>query len=227
MIKYLLPLLLLSCQRHDPIPNIIDSVAIVQGSSGIVVYSDADFSLVLTAFHVIAEDDRYSVSFLFLNGGPTRMFEAYVDDVDFENDLALLRFKPGFKLPHSTIAPRDPKLGDDVWIAGNPNYNYRSLKKGIVSSKDRTLTWELSGGVIFGRSGGGAFNMDGELIGIAHSVDAYTPPGACKIKAKCWAVALTDFGFFTPPHAIRTFLTDGIYGDAGFFDYIKEGKHGW
>jgi S1-C subfamily serine protease len=227
MIKYLLPFLLLACNHHDPITNMMDSVAIVQQSSGIVVYSDADFSLVLTALHVIADDERFTVSFLYLNGGPTRVFDAYIDDLDVDNDLALLRLNPGFKLAYSKVARVDPKLGDDVWIAANPNFNYRSLKKGIVSSKDRPFTWELSGGVIFGSSGGGAFNLNGELIGIAHSVDSYAMPGSCTKKGKCLQASLPDFGFFVPPDVIRAFLTNGIYGDAGYFDYLKEVKHGW
>jgi S1-C subfamily serine protease len=229
--KLLLALVLCSCNpsQSGVLNRIVDSTVIVQSSSGVVVYSDEEQSLVLTACHVVKTElfnakpimvgylvqDKYGLVL------ESDMFEADDVECDEDNDLAVLKIYPERRLTASPIARVDPKLGDDIWISANPNFNYHSLKKGIVSSTARYGYWELSGGIIFGSSGGGAFNQRGEVFGVAHTVDSYNSHYCPNDMAgECFRVMLSDFGFFVRPDVLRAYLLQCKFHDK--FKYLKQ-----
>ena len=222
--------LLAGCGRVSVPQHIMNSVVLVDSSSGVVVYSDQERSLVLTAFHVVKgdlEEGRIiKVGYLDIDLTYTKATIRYYDVGSFKldptKDLALLEIHPGFKLDTSRIARSEPALGDDVWIGANPNLNYRSLKRGVVSSKDRldhgNVLWELSGGVIFGSSGGGAFNQWGEEIAVVHSVDAYDSE-LCDDNDVCMPLMLPEMGYFIPLADVTRFLLRD--SSSHYFDYLK------
>ena len=219
--------------------QIMESVVIVNTSSGVVVKSDSDKSLVLTAYHVIQDsiekepDGDIYVMFLYVINGVPFLDKYRVENLIFDelNDLALLEIHPGRILFHSDIASanNDPELGDDIFIGANPNYRYRSLKKGIISSKVRyrgsVLTWEVSAGVVFGSSGGGAFTMDGKVFGVVRSVEP--------LKTDCWEeedekgetheecsfIPIYYMGYISTPQEIRSFILSGKYSKD--FSYLR------
>lgn len=226
MLKLLLSLVLLtSCSKPDTIQNMINSVVIVNGSSGVIIHADNSFALVLTSHHVVANSIQNNLPIVV--DSPPYTFVATGGAFDDTLDLSLLLLRTKSILPYSKIALVNPKLGDDIWIAANPNHNIRSLKKGVVSSTSRQWNgihgWELSGGIIFGSSGGGAFNISGELFGIARAVDSYGTE-FCKIgrdyEITCLRIALPDVGMFVPPDDIRKFVLGSEFDS--YFDYLKE-----
>jgi hypothetical protein len=228
--KVLVALLLCSCHpsKGEVLATMIDSTIMVQNSSGIVVYSDPEQSLILTACHVIHSDlyNAKPVTAGFMVQDDVGMMldleQFDVDDAecDEDTDLAIVQIYPERQLTASKVALFDPSVGDDIWISANPNYNYHSLKKGIVSSTTRYGYWELSGGIVFGSSGGGAFNQRGELFGIAHAVDAYNTHYCLDALAgECIRVVLSDFGFFVRPDVIREYLLHSKFNDK--FNYLK------
>jgi S1-C subfamily serine protease len=192
-----------------------------------VVYSDATVSLVLTAFHVVKGDlesgSNIRVGYLTFDGVKAATIVYNVAGFRFDplHDLALLEIHPGKQLPISLVAQAAPLLGEDIWLGTNPNLNYRSLKRGVVSSLHRVIGtdifWELSGGVIFGSSGGGAFNTKGELIAVVHSVDAY-PSELCGEEG-CMPLMLPEMGYFVPLADVKRFLL--LDGSVKYFDYLR------
>lgn len=217
--------------------NIINSVVIVENSSGIVIYQDAEYAIVLTAAHVIHSpnaSEPFEVKLLTINDqGKLDLVPFEVEDyaVDDQLDLALL------KVPYldDTIVPapianfrEDPKVGDDIYVAANPHYHYRSLKKGILSSKYRLSkslvnTWEVDAMIIFGSSGGGAFTKDGKLFGVVSGIDALKTDHCWGIidleegsKAECLSLPMTEIGYVVSPRNIRKFISSSKFAE--YFD---------
>ena len=124
-------------------------------------------------------------------------------------DLALLKIEAD-TIPQ-TIASRvlpDTKhvqRGDHVYVVGNPHMLDANLNEGVVSSVNRTLHWDetnedthyygIDAGVNPGNSGGAAYNLDLDLIGV---------PGAMLRGA-------TGIGFAIPAETIRAFLSEHCY----------------
>jgi len=224
--------------------KIMETVVIADSASGIIVYSDEERTLVLTAHHVVDDaiektaccgcDYGVDVSLLHVIAGVMPVFESYdVVNIEFEEstDLAVLEIHPKKVFRHSRVAKNSPRLGDDIWLAGNPDRVYRSLKKGIISSKERWVggssSWEISGGVIFGSSGGGIFNMDGELVGIMKAVNIYMSRQCYDLwdtKGEwmgyhCIQMPTPFIGYATPRFFVEEFLLESSYGS--YFDYLR------
>lgn len=228
-----------------PIPEkILDTIVTVERSSGVIVDSTDTHALILTAYHVVSplvnpdgtlknKDKPVTISFAFFSK-PKRealllriFYYSKKIYIQKDEDLALIEIEVDGNLYYSKLGTQDPKLAEEVFVAGNPNFNYRSISKGIISSKDRYVSemhvWQISGGVIFGQSGGGAFNADGELMAIAKSVDLYFT-GFCVTdeesdETNCLKSAIPYIGYFVPRHAIKKFLLSTEFKDR--FEYLK------
>lgn len=222
--------------------KIVDTVTLTENGSGIIIHSTETHALVLTAYHVVMDkitpdgelidkEDPVQVNFMFffkLDDKVKFLRIAYKADKVYVNeteDIALLEIETNTRVNYAKISLKEPKVGEEVFLAGNPNFNYRTLTKGIISNKDRyvnhTHVWQLSGGVIYGSSGGGAFNMDGDLIAIAKSVDLYHS-GFCfgnEEETACLRNAIPHIGYFVPLSVIKNFLLSTEFKDR--FEYLK------
>ncbi len=119
----------------------------------------------------------------------------------------------------------DPKLGDDIYIASNPHFHYRSLKKGIISSVFRvtgqgTKVWEIDAMIIFGSSGGGAFTKDGKLFGVVSGIDALQTDHCWGIidlegesKVQCLTLPMPEIGYIIPPQVVREFILKSKFAE--------------
>ncbi len=119
--------------------------------------------------------------------------------VDQKHDLALYESSedtPGH--PTATIAVSDPLVGEDLHFMGHQMSMAWSYKHGWVSSwreadifEDYEGPWmQVSAPIYYGDSGGGAYNAQGELVGIAHSILTEVP----------------NVGFYVAPSTIKDFL---------------------
>lgn len=226
--------------------DIQDTVVGVNDSSGVIIQSDDKHTLVLTDYHVVWRmvdengnykgDEKPKVLFKYVYKDQDKNFhtttiyyeckEIYIDK---SVDLAILRIDTGVKLNYSKINMKKLDIGDDIYIVGNPNGNYRSVVKGILSSKDRYYNnspmLQISGGVTYGTSGGGAFTMDGQLVGLARLVDLRKTDFCTSVKffdieyPDCYIETIPYMGFFTPPEIIRDFILSTKFKDK--FDYLK------
>ncbi|MDQ7778975.1 MAG: trypsin-like peptidase domain-containing protein [Planctomycetota bacterium] len=97
-----------------------------------------------------------------------RWFDAKVLGTDVEADLALLKIK-GSDLPSAKLGSTEKmKAGQDIFIIGNPLGLEHSLTTGIVSGMNRMKGRIQTNALINqGNSGGPAFDMGGEVVGIA------------------------------------------------------------
>lgn len=251
--KILLFVFVFACNCNNdiykiPTPDkVLLTVVAVNNSSGILVYSDGSYSLVLTSLHTISDlqiDENInfsSVKFIWTyipEGSDEQEVEVfsfpieviYKDDV---LDLALLKIESGVKYYYATVSKDKLVLGQEIYAASNPKGNYRSLKRGIVSSTDRwakkSSVWEMDCGVIFGSSGGGVFNMKGELVGIIRAMDSlqtnfcsdmYDDDGNI-VGSNCLSIPMTFIGYFSPPDTIKKFLLDS---KVEVFDYLKKAE---
>lgn len=149
--------------------------------SGIIISRDG---YIITNAHV-AENEYYEVTKLVVNVNTTdpengtsvsTAYEAQLLGSDTDTDLAVLKIKPDGDLTAATLGDSDKlSLGDDVVIIGNPLGLETSVSKGIVSGLNRQVYDDNSISAIQtdtainrGNSGGGLFNMYGEVVGVVN-----------------------------------------------------------
>lgn len=149
--------------------------------SGIIISKDG---YIITNAHV-AENDYYTVSKLVVNVNTTdpnngtsvsTAYDATLVGSDTDTDLAVLKIKPDGDLPAATLGDSDNlSLGDDVVVIGNPLGLETSVSKGVVSGLNRQVYDDNSISAIqtdtainSGNSGGGLFNMYGEVVGVVN-----------------------------------------------------------
>jgi S1-C subfamily serine protease len=115
---------------------------------------------------------------------------AYV--LDRRADLALLiatnpKSVPAHDIAH--LANKQPEVGEQLGIVGHPGGLYWTYMNGTVSAYRDSMKsagmksvdgpfMQVSADVWHGSSGGGAFNSDGELVGIASFLKSDTPAAA-------------------------------------------------
>ncbi len=148
--------------------------------SGIVISSDG---YIITNAHV-AENDDHPVSKLVVNVNTTdpdtgdSLSTSYTAELlgsDTDTDLAVLKIDAK-DLHAAKLGDSDKlSLGDDVVVIGNPLGLETSVAKGVVSGLNRQVYDDNSISAIqtdtainSGNSGGGMFNMYGEVVGVVN-----------------------------------------------------------
>ena len=142
--------------------------------SGFVISADG---YVVTNNHVVSKADK--VKLRFQNGDE---FEAKVIGTDAKTDVALLKIDTTKILPFVTFASADAKVGDWVMAVGNPFGLGGTVTAGIVSARGRDLGagpyddyLQIDASINKGNSGGPAFNLEGEVVGVNTAI--YSPSG--------------------------------------------------
>lgn len=146
--------------------------------SGVIISSDG---LILTCHHVIEGSETVHV---ILTDGSTYVAEVYGEDS--WSDLALIKIDvTGLPYAELAVPTGDSEnaysymaVGEQVVAIGNPLGKLGgSVTTGIISALGRSITVEgmpmtlmqIDASVNPGNSGGGLFNMDGNLIGIVNA----------------------------------------------------------
>ena len=163
--------------------------SVVAGSgSGVIIHADG---IIVTNHHVIAECDRIYVR---LTNGDT--YEAILRGSDERGDIALLKITPQNDKPLTVAKLGYSKalaLGEEVIAIGNPLGELGgTVTNGIISATEREINMDgvtmkllqTNAAINSGNSGGGLFNMAGELIGI--------------VNAKYAAAGVEGLGFAIP-----------------------------
>ncbi len=142
--------------------------------SGVVFTSDG---YVITNAHVVEGADKMTVVAPdYKNPDTTKEYEATVVGSDTYSDLAVLKISRDDPFEYATLGDSDTvRVGQDVCVLGNPKQLLNSLTKGIVSGLGRasasnsaygTSTIQIDAAINSGNSGGGLFDMYGNVIGI-------------------------------------------------------------
>ncbi len=140
--------------------------------SGVIIHADG---IIVTNNHVVEgyEDSIY----VRLTNGNT--YKAYLRGVDEEGDIAIIKITPQETLTVAKFGNSAAlAVGEDVFAIGNPLGSLGgTMTDGTISALERevviggvTMTLlQTNAAINSGNSGGGLFNMAGELIGVVNA----------------------------------------------------------
>jgi serine protease Do len=141
--------------------------------SGFVISADG---YIVTNNHVVQNATKVLVTF---DDGVER--EAKVIGTDPGTDLAVVKIE-GENLPYVPLSAAEARVGEWVVAVGNPFGLGGTVTAGIVSARGRDIAGsdygdflQIDAAVNTGNSGGPAFNLGGEVIGVNTAI--YSPTG--------------------------------------------------
>lgn len=151
------------------------SQQIVQGQgSGFFISPDG---YIVTNNHVV--DHAVKVTVTLDNGS---VLGARVIGRDAKTDLALLKVEKSGSYQYVTFAKSEPRVGENVVAIGNPFGLGGTVTSGIISARGRDIGagpyddfLQIDAAVNRGNSGGPAFNLKGEVVGVNTAI--YSPSG--------------------------------------------------
>ncbi len=153
--------------------NYVDSGA----GSGVIIANSGDYYYIITNNHVV--DGFSNIMVYTVNSNSEEGYTATVMGTDWTNDIAIIRIETKEKLNVAELATSDSVVaGQSVAAIGNPLGMFSgTITPGIISSVTRKVEIEgvkmellqHSASVSPGNSGGGLFNMKGQLIGIVNA----------------------------------------------------------
>ncbi|MFL5260674.1 MAG: Do family serine endopeptidase [Hyphomicrobiales bacterium] len=143
--------------------------------SGFIISPDG---YAVTNNHVVRNADKVTVT--------TSEGDEYSADVigtDAKTDLALLKIKASNKtFQYVQFAQKEPRVGDWVLAVGNPFGLGGTVTTGIISARGRDIGsgpyddfLQIDAPINRGNSGGPAFNLDGDVIGVNTAI--FSPSG--------------------------------------------------
>jgi serine protease Do len=142
--------------------------------SGFVISADG---YIVTNNHVVNNATKLTV--VFDNGDEKT---ATVVGTDERSDLAVIKIDGATDLPFVKFATGDARVGDWVVAVGNPFNLGSTVTAGIVSALGRDVGGSAYGNFLqidaainMGNSGGPAFNLQGEVVGV--NTEIFSPNG--------------------------------------------------
>ena len=171
--------------------------------SGTIIYSDANESIILTCAHIFRDSRgqqqalksfRTPISVDLFDGKITNYKKAQLRcvekdiageaiDYDFNNDVGLIRIRPGRRLPYSKVVPASwqPKSGMKMYSVGCSHgadatawdTKILSPKVAMSNAETKQTFYEMKcvTAPSQGRSGGGLYTTDGYLAGVCDFAD--------------------------------------------------------
>jgi serine protease Do len=159
--------------RGQPFPMPREPRSSGQGS-GFIITSDG---YAVTNNHVVRNADEVKVR---LNTGEE--LSAEVIGTDPKTDLALIKIKADRTFPTVKFTDSEPRVGDWVMAVGNPFGLTSTVTTGIISARGRDIGsgpyddyLQIDASINRGNSGGPAFNLEGEVVGVNTAI--FSPSG--------------------------------------------------
>src|SRR6266851_729500 len=153
-----------------------------RGGRGVVTGQGSGFFIspdgyAVTNNHVVDSADKVEVT---TDDGKT--YTAKVIGTDPRTDVALIKVSGRSDFPFAKLSDSKPRIGDWVLAVGNPFGLGGTVTAGIVSASGRDIGngpyddfIQIDAPVNKGNSGGPAFNMQGEVVGVNTAI--YSPSG--------------------------------------------------
>ena len=142
--------------------------------SGFIISADG---YAVTNNHVVKDADEVTVT---MKDGTE--YKAEVIGTDPKTDLALIKIKSDKKFDYVTFTDDEPRVGDWVMAVGNPFGLGGTVTTGIISARGRDIGsgpyddfLQIDAAINRGNSGGPAFNLEGEVVGINTAI--FSPSG--------------------------------------------------
>lgn len=146
--------------------------------TGTIVDVHGKEALVLTCGHIFRDSGgRGDIQVdIFSNDRLATSVKGRLLRHDLKLDLALVAIQPGVRISPAQIASQVDRItaGSDVFSVGCDRGRRPSLRRGRVKAIDKYLgpsNVVVSGLPVDGRSGGGLFSRDGQLIGVCQAAD--------------------------------------------------------
>ena len=173
--------------------------------SGVIVSSDG---YIVTNNHVIKEATAVSVK---LYDGEN--YDAKIIGTDPKTDLAVLKIDAKDLFFASIADSSQLVLGQECVVIGNPLGEGIACSNGIISSLEKEIVTDnypisvlqTNAAVNEGNSGGGLFNMNGDLIGVVNA----------KSSASLFSnnASIEGMGYAIPSNTVKKIITDLVdYG---------------
>lgn len=151
--------------------------------TGTVIYVQQDQALVLTCGHMfrdISQAAKMSVDLFDSAGQITNVPAQVVSHSTEQGDIGLMEFRCPYPIAPVPIAKRAPALGDEAYSYGcdrgaDPTRRDTQVKR--INRYIGPANIEIHGAPVVGRSGGGLFNAQGQLIGVCNAADAEDDEG--------------------------------------------------
>lgn len=131
----------------------------------------------VTNYHVVRDASNVTVK---LRDGSS--FEAEVIGTDPKTDLALIKVTADKPFAFVKFARTEPRVGDWVIAVGNPFGLGGTVTTGIISARGRDIGagpyddfLQIDAAINRGNSGGPAFNLEGDVVGINTAI--FSPSG--------------------------------------------------
>lgn len=184
---------------------------------------------ILTAEHCGCEND---VTVTFRSGAKLKAVAAHDPAKNNRDQVVVLRLEKDAP-SYSTISRKSPSKGDKVTSYGYPGGKF-SMNEGLITTANKSFT-ETDFWILGGNSGGGLFNAEGRLVGIASARgDLNDRPRAVfvslsEIQASVKAVSEVPVSDYTKSNEVIIFTTPGCAPcerlkrdiKAGFFKSFK------
>lgn len=150
--------------------------------TGTIIDSRSGEALILTCGHLFRDSKgKGPMTVEMFDVGPagpqvSGQFPGTLISFDLERDVAFISIKPNRQVPVVPVAPDHAPItrGDRVATIGCSNGKDPTLLPQRVNNLDHYLgpsNIEVSGAPEEGRSGGGLFNLQGQLIGVCYAAD--------------------------------------------------------
>jgi serine protease Do len=142
------------------------NLKIVNRASGVVI---GKHGLILTCAHVITDGQVF-----YVVNNKIHKEQAYAVNFSSESDVGLIQLCHKAKSLHYAKLGSEIKVGTPVFSISYPGYFGICMTNGIIAKKGKIEDVSTTP-IDFGSSGGGLFNLNGELVGLTSAI--YAPNG--------------------------------------------------
>ena len=149
----------------------------ISHGTGTLIDARQGEALVLTCGHIF-RDSRGKGKILvdFCNPGGPKQLSGRLVSYDLERDVALVSVRPGAPVRFAPLAPKGYRIakGDRVITVGCNNGGPATAEESTITAVNKFRAppnLSVAGLPVQGRSGGGLFTADGQVIGVCNAAD--------------------------------------------------------
>jgi thiol-disulfide isomerase/thioredoxin len=145
--------------------------------TGTIIDTHSDEALIITCAHIFRDSGgRGQITVDLLAPGAKGPVQGQLIYHDLKQDVGLVVIRPGIAIVPVCVAPagRQIRTGDQVFSIGFDRGDQPRLLASQVTALNKyvgTPNIEVAGQPVIGRSGGGLFSADGQLIGVCNLAD--------------------------------------------------------
>lgn len=151
--------------------------------TGTIIDRHGEEALVVTCGHIFRESQgKGTISVDLFSEGQPRTVPGQLIDYNLERDVALVSIRPGVEIAPVQVAPdgHRSRPGQRVFSIGcdkGANPTVRATTVAAVNRYSGHPNITVKGQPVDGRSGGGLFTSEGQLIGVCNGADAADDEG--------------------------------------------------